>query len=93
MLETLDRPLDGLQEIKRTLKPGGVLGAACVEYGGLILAGPQSVATTGTPALQNGMDWPPAATSMPWNTPGWNGRNHPWRMPRLRGVGRLDGNQ
>jgi ubiquinone/menaquinone biosynthesis C-methylase UbiE len=40
MLETLDRPLEGLIEIKRTLKPGGILGAACVEYGGLILAGP-----------------------------------------------------
>jgi SAM-dependent methyltransferase len=40
MLETLDRPLDGLLEIKRVLGPGGVLGVACVEYGGLILAGP-----------------------------------------------------
>lgn len=40
MLETLDRPLDGLREIGRTLKAGGVLGVACVEYGGLILAGP-----------------------------------------------------
>jgi ubiquinone/menaquinone biosynthesis C-methylase UbiE len=40
MLETLDQPLDGLVEIKRTLKPGGVLGIACVEYSGLILAGP-----------------------------------------------------
>jgi ubiquinone/menaquinone biosynthesis C-methylase UbiE len=40
MLETLDRPLNGLIEIKRILKPGGVLGVACVEYGGLILAGP-----------------------------------------------------
>jgi ubiquinone/menaquinone biosynthesis C-methylase UbiE len=40
ILETLDRPLDGLIEIKRILKPGGVLGVACVEYGGLILAGP-----------------------------------------------------
>ncbi len=40
MLEMLDRPLDGLIEIKRILKPGGVLGVACVEYGGLILAGP-----------------------------------------------------
>lgn len=40
MLETLDLPLDGLVEIKRVLKLGGVLGVACVEYGGLILAGP-----------------------------------------------------
>jgi len=40
MLETLDRPLDGLLEIWRVLGPGGVLGVACVEYGGLILAGP-----------------------------------------------------
>jgi ubiquinone/menaquinone biosynthesis C-methylase UbiE len=40
MLETLGRPLDGLIEISRTLKPGGIVGVACVEYGGLILAGP-----------------------------------------------------
>jgi ubiquinone/menaquinone biosynthesis C-methylase UbiE len=40
MLEALDRPLAALVEIKRTLRPGGVLGVACVEYGGLILAGP-----------------------------------------------------
>jgi ubiquinone/menaquinone biosynthesis C-methylase UbiE len=39
MLETLEPPLDALSEIKRTLKPGGVVGVACVEYGGLILAG------------------------------------------------------
>jgi len=40
MLETLERPLDALIEIKRTLKPGAIVGVACVEYGGLILAGP-----------------------------------------------------
>lgn len=36
MLETLDHPLDALVEIKRTLKPDGVIGVACVEYGGLV---------------------------------------------------------
>ena len=40
VLETLDRPLDALAEIERVLEPGGVVGVACVEYGGLILAGP-----------------------------------------------------
>jgi ubiquinone/menaquinone biosynthesis C-methylase UbiE len=39
MLETLDRPLDGLGEMRRVLRPGGVVGVACVEYGALILAG------------------------------------------------------
>lgn len=40
LLEAVDRPLHALHEIKRTLKPGGVCGAASVDYGGLIMAGP-----------------------------------------------------
>lgn len=40
MLETLERPAEGLREIHRVLQPGGVLGVASVEYGGLVLAGP-----------------------------------------------------
>lgn len=43
VLEALDRPQAALLEIKRTLKAGGVLGAACVEYGGLLLGGPREV--------------------------------------------------
>lgn len=39
-LETMERPLDGLREAMRALKPSGVLAASSIEYGGLILEGP-----------------------------------------------------
>jgi SAM-dependent methyltransferase len=40
MMETLDDPLAGLAEARRVLKPGGLIGASSIEYGGLILHGP-----------------------------------------------------
>ena len=40
MLEVVERPLDGIQEVFRILKPGGLLAASSIEYGGLILEGP-----------------------------------------------------
>jgi SAM-dependent methyltransferase len=43
-VETLERPVEALHEIHRTLKPGAVVGVASVEYGGLILGGPQEPA-------------------------------------------------
>ena len=41
LLEALERPLDALEEMARILRPGGVVGVAAVEYGGLVLAGPR----------------------------------------------------
>lgn len=40
VLETLDRPATALLELGRVLKRNGIVALACVEYGGLILAGP-----------------------------------------------------
>jgi ubiquinone/menaquinone biosynthesis C-methylase UbiE len=42
MLETLDDPRNVVTELRRVTKHGGVVGAASVEYGGLILAGEQT---------------------------------------------------
>jgi len=42
MLETLSDPASVAAELRRVTKRGGVVGAASVEYGGLILAGEQA---------------------------------------------------
>src|SRR6266853_1558515 len=42
MLETLDDPANVVAELGRVTKRGGVVGAASVDYGGLILAGEQN---------------------------------------------------
>jgi SAM-dependent methyltransferase len=42
MLETLDDPANVVAELGRVTKRGGVVGAASVDYGGLILAGEQT---------------------------------------------------
>jgi SAM-dependent methyltransferase len=42
MLETLDDPARGVAELRRVTKCAGVVGAASVEYGGLILAGEET---------------------------------------------------
>jgi SAM-dependent methyltransferase len=41
VLEALERPGDALAEMRRILRPGGVVGVASVEYDGLVLEGPR----------------------------------------------------
>lgn len=45
VLESLEHPLHALAEMRRILRPGGVVGVASVEYDGLILAGPHEELT------------------------------------------------
>jgi ubiquinone/menaquinone biosynthesis C-methylase UbiE len=42
VLETVDDPMNVISELRRVTKRGGLVGAASVEYGGLILGGQQT---------------------------------------------------
>ena len=44
MLETLNDPTSVVTEVRRVIKRGGVVGAASVEYGGIILGGAKTTA-------------------------------------------------